>query len=209
MLIFKKVQFYMEIDVMPKVAVLTNDLQYEFTYKISKSPEELEEKLTKFNEFLNGIRNLNHQVIHLQLINDPNDPAVQKRYKNREGGIPALAGRPENQILKTISHPSDIVVVKGRDTGFYNNDLDGILKKLGVNSVIVTGLQTHVCVQTTAADAYFRGYNVWVPSDGVFAPSIDDTNRALEWLANYCATVASSSEILALLEKQDDLPERS
>ncbi|WP_218057054.1 MULTISPECIES: isochorismatase family protein [unclassified Gilliamella] len=124
---------------MPKVAMLTNDLQYEFTYKISKSPEELEEKLTKFNEFLNGIRNLNHQVIHLQLINDPNDPAVQKRYKNREGGLPALAGRPENQILKTISHPSDIVVVKGRDTGFYNNDLDGILKKLGVNSVIVTG----------------------------------------------------------------------
>jgi hypothetical protein len=71
MFIFKKDQFYMEIDVMPKVAVLTNDLQYEFTYKISKSPEELEEKLTKFNEFLNGIRNLNHQVIHLQLINDP------------------------------------------------------------------------------------------------------------------------------------------
>jgi nicotinamidase-related amidase len=132
MFIFKKDQFYMEIDVMPKVAVLTNDLQYKFTYKISKSPEELEEKLTKFNEFLNGIRNLNHQVIHLQLINDPNDPAVQKRYKNREGGLPALAGRPENQILKTISHPSDIVVVKGRDTGFYNNDLDGILKKLGL-----------------------------------------------------------------------------
>jgi hypothetical protein len=51
MFIFKKDQFYMEIDVMLKVAVLTNDLQYEFTYKISKSPEELEEKLTKFNEF--------------------------------------------------------------------------------------------------------------------------------------------------------------
>lgn len=194
---------------MPNVAVLTNDLQYEFTYKITKSPKELEEKLSKFNEFLDGIRNLNQQVIHLQLINDPNDPAVQKRYKNREAGIPALAGRPENQIIDIINKPSDIVVVKGRDSGFYNNDLDEILKNLGVSSVIVTGLQTHVCVQTTAADAFFRGYNVWVPSDGVFAPSMEDTERALEWLASYCATVAPSSAILELLAKQDNLPERS
>jgi nicotinamidase-related amidase len=73
----------------------------------------------------------------------------------------------------------------------------------------VTGLQTHVCVQTTAADAFFRGYNVWVPEDCVFAPSTDDTTRALGWLANYCATVAPSTEILSLLAKHSDLPERN
>ncbi|WP_312382273.1 cysteine hydrolase [Atlantibacter subterraneus] len=194
---------------MPNVAVLTNDLQYEFTYKITRSSLELEQKLLKFNLFLEGIRQRQQAVIHLQLINDPNDPAVQRRYKNREAGIPAIAGRAENQIIQSIYQPSDLIVVKGRDSGFFNNNLDEILQELGVKTVIVTGLQTHVCVQTTAADAFFRGYNVWVPDDCVFAPSSDDTARALEWLASYCATVAPSSEILSLLTKYDDLPERN
>ncbi|WP_312457236.1 cysteine hydrolase [Pseudescherichia sp.] len=193
---------------MPNVAVLTNDLQYEFTYKITRLPQELERKLADFNHFLDGIRELNQIVIHLQLINDPDDPAVQRRYKNREAGIPALAGRPENQIIDTIHHPSDLIIVKGRDSGFFNNNLDETLQQLGVKTVIVTGLQTHVCVQTTAADAFFRGYNVWIPDDCVFAPSAEDTERALAWLADYCATVAPSAEILSLLEKYNDLPER-
>ena len=181
----------------------------EFTYKITRSAQELEQKLTAFNQFLDGVRNQNQAVIHLQLINDPDDPAVQRRYKNRAAGIPALAGRPENQIIDSIYHPSDLIVVKGRDSGFFNNNLDETLQNLGIKTVIVTGLQTHVCVQTTAADAFFRGYNVWVPEDCVFAPSTDDTTRALEWLANYCATVAPSTEILSLLAKHSDLPERN
>lgn len=194
---------------MPNVAVLTNDLQYEFTYKITQSAQLLEQKLNEFNNFLDSIRDLNQAIIHLQLVNDPNDPAVQRRYKDRKAGIPALAGRAENQIIDTIYRPTDMVVVKGRDSGFFNNNLDEILQQLGVKTVIVTGLQTHVCVQTTAADAFFRGYNVWVPNDCVFSPSQEDTVRALQWLDSYCATVSSSSRIISLIEQYGDLPERS
>ncbi len=193
---------------MPNVAVLTNDLQYEFTYKITTDPLALENKLNKFKTFLDGIRAADHAVIHLQLIHDPNDPMVIRRYRNRAAGIPAIAGTPGNRIIDAIRHPSDLVVVKGRDSGFYETALDDTLRKLGVKTVVVTGLQTHVCVQTTAADAFFRGYNVWVPDDCVFSPTTEDTERALQWLAGYCATVAPSAEILSWLGKHDDLPER-
>ncbi|WON77441.1 cysteine hydrolase [Serratia sp. UGAL515B_01] len=193
---------------MPNVAVLTNDLQYEFTYKITTDPQELARKLNKFNTFLDGIRAIDQAVIHLQLIHDPEDPSVQRRYRHRAAGIPAIAGTPGNQLIKDIYHPSDLVVIKGRDSGFYETTLDETLQKLGVKTVVVTGLQTHVCVQTTAADAFFRGYNVWVPDDCVFSPTSEDTDRALEWLAGYCATVAPSAEILSWLSKSDDLPER-
>lgn len=50
---------------MPNIAVLTNDLQYEFTYKITHSPEILARKLTQFNQFLDEIRSLGQSVIHL------------------------------------------------------------------------------------------------------------------------------------------------
>ncbi|WP_413733308.1 cysteine hydrolase [Sodalis sp. RH13] len=154
------------------------------------------------------MRAVDQAVIHLQLIHDPSDPAVQRRYRNRAAGIPAIAGTPGNRLIDTIYHQSDLVVIKGRDSGFFDTKLDETLQKLGIKTVVVTGLQTHVCVQTTAADAFFRGYNVWVPDDCVFAPSAEDTDRALQWLAGYCATVAPSAEILSLLSKSDDLPER-
>lgn len=44
-------------------------------------------------------------------------------------------------------------------------------------------MQTQICVQTTAADAFFRGYNIWVPADCVVSARAEDKNRALEWLA--------------------------
>jgi len=191
---------------MPNVAVLTNDLQYEFTHKISTDPQELNRMIKQFNVFLDGIRAAKQLVVHLQLIHDPNDPQVQRRYRGR--AIPAIAGTPGNRLLADVVHPSDLVVVKGRDSGFYETKLDETLQELGVKTVVVTGLQTHVCVQTTAADAFFRGYKIWVPDDCVFAPKPEDTKRSLEWLAGYCATVAPSSEILARLSKSDDLPGR-
>jgi isochorismate hydrolase len=63
-------------------------------------------------------------------------------------------------------------------------------------------------VQTTAADAFFRGYNVWVPADCVVSAREEDRVRALDWLAGYCATVASSDEILAQLDQTGDLPRK-
>ncbi|WP_175821206.1 isochorismatase family cysteine hydrolase [Burkholderia sp. BCC0419] len=191
---------------MPNVAVLTNDLQYEFTHKISTDPEQLSRLLKQFNTFLDGIRAAGQLVVHLQLIHDPDDPQVQSRYRGR--AIPAIAGTPGNRLIEDVVHPSDLVVVKGRDSGFYETKLDETLRARGVKTVIVTGLQTHVCVQTTAADAFFRGYKIWVPRDGVFSPKPEDTDRALEWLASYCAIIAPSSEILERLKEHDDLPGR-
>ncbi|TMQ16910.1 MAG: cysteine hydrolase [Deltaproteobacteria bacterium] len=191
---------------MPNVAVLTNDLQYEFTHKISTDAQELDRMIKQFNVFLDGIRAASQVVVHLQLIHDPNDPQVQRRYRGR--AIPAIGGTPGNQLIADVVHPSDVVVVKGRDSGFYETKLHDTLQDLGVSTVVVTGLQTHVCVQTTAADAFFRGYKVWVPEDCVFSPKPEDTKRALDWMAGYCATIAPSSEILARLSTSDDLPGR-
>ena len=131
---------------------------------------------------------------------------MQSRYRGR--AIPAIAGTPGNRLIEDVVHPSDLVVVKGRDSGFYETKLDETLRARGVKTVVVTGLQTHVCVQTTAADAFFRGYKIWVPEDGVFSPKPEDTKRALEWLASYCAIIAPSSEILERLRESDDLPGR-
>ena len=53
---------------------------------------------------------------------------------------------------------SDIVIYKTRFSGFYQTDLDATLKQLGIRYLIVTGVTTSICVESTVRDAMFRDY---------------------------------------------------
>src|SRR5437016_8399104 len=53
---------------------------------------------------------------------------------------------------------SDIVIYKTRFSGFYETDLDATLKKLRIKYLIVTGVTTSICVESTVRDAMFRDY---------------------------------------------------
>jgi len=55
-------------------------------------------------------------------------------------------------------HASDIVIYKTRFSGFYQTDLDATLKKFGIKYLIVTGVTTSICVESTVRDAMFRDY---------------------------------------------------
>src|SRR5438445_6680247 len=52
----------------------------------------------------------------------------------------------------------DIVIYKTRFSGFYQTGLDATLKKLGIKYLIVTGVTTSICVESTVRDAMFRDY---------------------------------------------------
>ena len=189
---------------MKKIAVLTNDLQYDLVEKNPERVAAVEAFKERFVSFMNNMREMGHIIVHLQLVNLPDDPNVE-RYN---GFIPVQKGTHGAEIISEFLHPADIVVEKNKDSGFYETELDNILKQNDVDTVIITGMQTQICVQTTAADAFFRGYNVWVPTDGVVSARDEDKERALTWLAGYCATVCSSDEILHTLVDKGHLPRK-
>jgi ureidoacrylate peracid hydrolase len=66
--------------------------------------------------------------------------------------------------------PEDIVIYKHRFSGFYQTELDAVLKKLGVRQLIVTGCTTSVCVESTVRDAMFHDYNCIVLADCTAEP---------------------------------------
>ena len=191
---------------MSKVAVLTNDLQYGIVDRLPGGRELAASVIPQFCGFLDAIRSLGHVVVHLQLINDPDDPQVKRRFRNAE--IPVVRGTPGTQLIREFVHPEDIVLEKSRDSGFYETPLDEKLQELEVDTVLVTGLQTQICVQTTAADAFFRGYKVWVPEECVFSIHEEDKQRSLEWMRGYCAVVCPAGEIIQRLRRGEDLPAR-
>lgn len=66
--------------------------------------------------------------------------------------------------------PGDTVLYKTRFSGFYRTDLDQVLKRRGVTSLIVTGCTTSVCVESTIRDAMFRDYRCVLLSDCAAEP---------------------------------------
>lgn len=190
---------------MGKIAVLTNDLQADVVHKTPERTAAMAEALPRFTAFLDAMRRRGHHVFHLQLVNLPDDPNVER---DLDGHLPLQRGSEGAAILAEFLDPSDTVVEKNKDSGFYETELHDRLQAAGVDTVLVTGLQTQICVQTTAADAFFRGYNVWVPSDCVVSGNPVDRDRALEWLDGYCASVAGSDDIVAELDATGELPRK-
>jgi nicotinamidase-related amidase len=185
-----------------RCAVLTNDLQYDLVNKNDDRREAVAAFTPKMTEFLAQMRELGAPIVHLQLINKEDDPRAE-RY---DGWLPVTKGSDGARIMAEFLSDTDVVVEKNKDSGFYETDLDERLKELEVDTVAITGMQTQICVQTTAADGFFRGYNVIVPSDAVVSAREEDQTRALEWLRNYCATILTSDELVAAV-RADELPQ--
>jgi ureidoacrylate peracid hydrolase len=64
----------------------------------------------------------------------------------------------------------DVVVYKHRFSGFYQTELDAILKQQGVKYLVVTGCTTSVCVESTVRDAMFRDYSSVLLADCMGEP---------------------------------------
>ncbi len=95
---------------------------------------------------------------------------------------------------------SEPVVVKHRYSAFVDTRLDLLLRSNGIRTVILPGVATHCCVESTARDAAMRDYYVVVPEDGV---AVRGKQRhlheaSLEVLGTYFGLVAPSRDIEAV-----------
>jgi nicotinamidase/pyrazinamidase len=93
----------------------------------------------------------------------------------------ALRNTEGSKIIKELKpQGNDIIVRKSTFSGFFNTDLDEILKKLSVRKLIITGDVTNICVLYTVADAVARGYDVDVVKDAVIGLNRRDHKFALD-----------------------------
>ena len=97
----------------------------------------------------------------------------------------AVRGSKGAEVIDELApRPGEVVVHKSTYSGFYNTGLDDVLKKLGVDSVRLTGCVTHICILFTASDAVLRNYEVAVVEDGVAGIAREDHEAALRIMKN-------------------------
>jgi nicotinamidase-related amidase len=78
----------------------------------------------------------------------------------------AVRGTEEVKVIDEIKpEKGDIVIEKRRFSAFFKTDLDITLKELGIDTVLLAGVNTHVCVLATAFDAVSHDLNVILLED--------------------------------------------
>jgi nicotinamidase-related amidase len=111
-----------------------------------------------------------------------------------------VEGTPGIEIIDALAPAaSDYVLVKRRYSGFFATDLDLLLKGLGVDTLVLTGVATDVCVRATAQDALQLDYRVLVPRECVAGTTPARHEAALEHVGYVLGRVLPLDEVLAQL----------
>ena len=120
---------------------------------------------------LDRARELGMPVFHVvrEYAEDGSDVEAVRHAAWHDGGKPVSRACVNPHSLDEPTplapQPGERVVVKPRFSAFFNTNLDNVLRRLGVNTVVLAGTTTPNCIRTTCYDALSLDYNVVVLED--------------------------------------------
>jgi nicotinamidase-related amidase len=113
-----------------------------------------------------------------------------------------IEGTKDAEIHPSITPlPEEKVICKHRYSAFYNTDLEITLRCLNITDLIITGIMTNLCCESTARDAYFRDHRVFFLSDATGTVDEDLHLATLKNLAFGFAYVTTTEDILRRFTK--------
>ncbi len=95
----------------------------------------------------------------------------------------------------------DYVIRKTTYSSFFQTELEGKLKELGLKTIIATGVATNVCVETTVRSAYMNGFYAVIPEDLTASYDPELRKAALQNMNENFGEVCSSERILQSWQK--------
>lgn len=91
----------------------------------------------------------------------------------------------------------DLILKKHRYSGFVNTELDLVLRSKQIQTVVVTGVATNVCVESTARDAFMRDYFVVMAEDCCATYSDEEQLSTVRNIQKYFGIVTDSTTVLS------------
>jgi len=114
-----------------------------------------------------------------------------------------VEGSVESELHDGVAPLADEqVVLKRRYSAFYGTDLETVLRCLEVKDLVVSGVMTNLCCESTARDAYYRDYRVFFLADGTGTVNEEMHLASLLNLAFGFAFVTTADEVVRQLGKR-------
>jgi nicotinamidase-related amidase len=97
------------------------------------------------------------------------------------------------------ARPGDHHLIKKRYSAFFGTGLDSLLQDLGVDELILTGVNTHACVRTTAVDAYHRDLEVILAADCLASYDAEHAAISMRYMDGKIGQALGNDEIRSRL----------
>ena len=187
-----------------KPAIVVVDMLKEFVFGGLKA-EQAQSIISNIKRLLNFARERKIPIFYVCDAHEEGD------FELRLWGPHAMKGSKNAEIVDELkpSSSEEVVIEKKTYSGFFGTNLAEILREKRIDTVILVGLHTHICVQHTAADAFYNGFNIIVPRDGTTAFTPEDHNAGINTMKTlYDAKITTIDNLLLELEQEQKVNAR-
>jgi ureidoacrylate peracid hydrolase len=95
---------------------------------------------------------------------------------------------------------TDHIVIKRRDSAFHDTEIGVWLRSIRVDTLIICGIDTSICVETSLRDAFNIGYDIVLVSDATASSNTKHYESTLENVRDYYGIVLELKELFQQLE---------
>ncbi len=193
-----------------RTALVNVDMQNCFVENSPFAAPRGREILPRINQLADACRRNGALVIHTVHVVRPdgsNTGVMGEIIPDVRAGV-INRGNPQAELHREIVvGRGDIVLEKPRYGAFHGTDLELILRGRGIDTLIITGIATNVCCETTAREAAVRDFRVFFLSDATATSAIgelssDEVQRAsCATLGKRFAQVLTTDEMLTKIER--------
>lgn len=206
-----------------ETAVIVVDMQNDFCSKggmfdhAGVNISMIQKTVEPTRKVLSAAREAGIKIVYLKMgfradLSDLGDTDSANRALHLRFGVgqPCIAsdGRPGRFLIRDTwntdvieelrPQPDDVMLYKHRFSGFYQTELDDILRRAGMKNLIFTGCTTSVCVDSTIRDAMFRDYRCVLLADCAGEPIGSELPRS-----NHEASVLTIQTVLGWVSDSD------
>ena len=171
-----------------------------FLSELGRDLSMVQAMVPRLNSFISRARDAGAMVVFVRAVFD--DPYLSPEWADKWTKSPSGKGLCLNGAWGTELHllqpqAGDAVITKHRYSAFKGTDLDLVLRSKGVKTLLMSGVSTNVCVESTARDGHQMDYYIVFLEDCVANTDRQAHENTLENIRRYFGEVCSSAEVLS------------
>jgi len=186
-----------------KTALIVVDVQNDFCHPEGACAQRghdvssVEGMIVQLRRLIQGAREHQVPIIFIQTFHEQATDSAA--WASRSGGASnnvCRVGTWGAEFYEVVPQSGDIIVNKHRYSAFINTRLDSVLRTLKAENLIMTGISTNVCVESTARHGYMLDYNIVMVDDACAAFSRQAHEMTLENISTFFGSVVKVDDIL-------------
>ncbi|MER2057957.1 MAG: isochorismatase family cysteine hydrolase [Niallia sp.] len=185
-------------------ALLIVDVQNDYCHKEGCLAQQdldvsmVEEMMPILKNMISAMKEINVPIIYIQTIHEDSTDSETwiKRLKGKNQKNLCRKDTWGAQFYQLEPDKDDVIVIKHRYSAFIHTRLESVLRALKIETIVMAGVSTNICVESTARDGFMLDFDVIFLSDCTAAFSREAHNMTLQTINQFFGTVATSKEVI-------------